>query len=134
MYYADNSHETQIAVGPSIRAIGWLDDEHPFSMGSTSAEFRDRLRALCNGWPDGLEALGWPVAAGTHSCQLCGEFRAAGNIGVPGGDGLFVAPEMVAHYVDAHDYQPPQEFIEAVLKCPDPGTPAYAAAVRFSGA
>src|SRR5438876_6044611 len=59
MYYADNSHETQIAGGPSIRAIGWLDGEHPFSMGSTSAEFRDRLRALCNRWPDGLEALGW---------------------------------------------------------------------------
>src|SRR5438874_9017018 len=100
MYYADNSHETQIAEGPGIRAIGWLDNEHPFSVGPTTAEFRDRLRA----------------------------------IGVPGEDCLFVAPEMVAHYVDAHQYRPPEEFVEAVLECPDLGTPAYAAAVHLRGA
>lgn len=27
----------------------------------------------------------------------------------------YAAPELIAHYVEAHDYLPPTEFIEAVL-------------------
>ncbi|MGW0731163.1 DUF7919 family protein [Streptomyces sp. NPDC002851] len=36
---------------------------------------------------------------------------------VGSGDGrVYVAPNLVTHYIDAHSYQPPQEFIEAVLR------------------
>lgn len=32
------------------------------------------------------------------------------------GDGVaYAAPELIAHYVEAHDYQPPADFTEAVL-------------------
>jgi hypothetical protein len=42
---------------------------------------------------------------------------------------LFVAPEMVAHYVEAHHYRPPAQFITAVTESPLPGTDEYRAAV-----
>jgi hypothetical protein len=32
---------------------------------------------------------------------------------------------MVFHYVDAHGYQPPAPFVEAVLKSPVPGSTEY---------
>jgi hypothetical protein len=36
---------------------------------------------------------------------------------------------MVAHYVEAHRYAPPDEFVAAVLSAPLPGTPEYHEAV-----
>jgi hypothetical protein len=50
-------------------------------------------------------------------------------LGVPGRTVLYVAPEMILHYVTDHRYLPPAEFVEAVTTCPLPGTPAYAAAI-----
>jgi hypothetical protein len=39
-----------------------------------------------------------------------------GEIRVPGLSGVvYVAPVLVAHYVEAHNYRPPDEFIQAVL-------------------
>ena len=38
------------------------------------------------------------------------------EIRVPGRAGrVYSAPTLIAHYVDAHRYRPPDEFIEAVL-------------------
>ena len=66
---------------------------------------------------------------GGTAASLCGECSASGNIGVPAGDILFVAPEMVDHYVEVHRYSPPTEFVAAVLSAPLPGTPEYREAV-----
>ena len=35
---------------------------------------------------------------------------------------VYVAPELVTHYVEVHGYQPPVEFIAAVLACPPQGS------------
>jgi hypothetical protein len=70
------------------------------------------------------------VAGGPHTSEFCKEFRASGNLGIPADGVLFVAPEMVAHYVEKHEYLPPPEFIQAVLMTPAPGTVEYAEAVR----
>jgi hypothetical protein len=42
------------------------------------------------------------------------------NVFVPGIDCLYVAPEILSHYVQFHGYAPPEEFQHAVLACPDP--------------
>ena len=39
-----------------------------------------------------------------------GEIRVAGSAGV-----VYVAPVLVAHYVEVHNYCPPEEFIVAVI-------------------
>ena len=39
------------------------------------------------------------------------------EIRVRGANRVYAAPELVYHYVVAHQYKPPREFIEAVLVC-----------------
>jgi hypothetical protein len=128
-YFADLDTTTQISTGSHVRAIGWLSAERSYRTGPVSQVFIDRLRSFCHRWGESVRALGWPVFAGPHTCELCGDFRASGNFGVPAGAILFVAPEMVAHYVEKHGYLPPQEFVAAVLGAPEPGTVDYANAV-----
>jgi hypothetical protein len=38
------------------------------------------------------------------------------EIYVPGRNGIYVAPSLIYHYVVDHHYQPPAEFMEAVLQ------------------
>jgi hypothetical protein len=65
------------------------------------------------------------AAAGYHTCEFCGRAHGTGNFGVLSDDLLFVAPEMVVHYVREHGYRPPAEFIAAVLHSPLPDTEEY---------
>ena len=131
MHFPDLSQDTQIASGPFVRAIGWLGAGHLFPRGPATSEFLVKLRSYCAAWSKSTQALGWPIAMGPHTCEFCGTFRASGNLGVPGGDILFVAPEMLAHYVEVHSYAPPDEFVKAVVAAPLPGTAEYDATVRI---
>jgi hypothetical protein len=38
-------------------------------------------------------------------------------------------PSLAAHYILAHGYAPPQEFCDAVLRCPPMRSPAYFQAI-----
>ena len=111
-WFPDMATACMIAYGDHVWAIGWLSDKHPFPTGETPPEFLPRLKELCRRWADGLEPLAWWWSSflGSHRRELCGRSTASGNIGVPAGDVLFAAPEMVAHYIEAHRYAPPAEF------------------------
>jgi hypothetical protein len=128
-HFPDLGTETQIAIGPYVRAIGWLSGTEAFPVGDAPDEFVGRLRDFCANWPAAVQALDWPIACGFHLCELCNEFYASGNIGVPANKLLFVAPEMVAHYVEQHRYLPPRQFIDAILASPMPGTTGFAETV-----
>lgn len=131
-YYRDHSKRCMAASGPHVRAIGWLDNAHRFRKGRTSEEFRERLRAFAKKASTSMDTLGWGYAFGLHNCELCEEYESGLNFGVPADRLLYVAPEMVSHYVDSHRYRPPKRFINAVLASPLPGTREYSAAVvRF---
>jgi hypothetical protein len=101
--------------------IGWLSSEEPYPV--------DQV-------PDGLvDALAQLAAApknlyrGYHLCELCisaeeaarskkkgNLFLGNGEIHVPVPEGaVYVAPTLVVHYVEAHRYIPPQDFISAAL-------------------
>ncbi len=129
-HFADLDTTTQIAAGPHVRAIGWLSAKHSYPRGAVPESFIARLQSFCAHWSDSVLALDWPVAGGPHTCDFCNEFRASGNFGIPGDMVLFVAPEMVAHYVEKHEYLPPQGFIQAVLTTPAPWSVEYAEAVK----
>jgi hypothetical protein len=116
-YYQDLGTETMIAAGSHVRAVGWLEPNHPLSRGDTPREFRDRLAELSRNWSESSRACGWPVTAGPHLCGFCGEVRGYGEFAVPGEEVIYVAPTLISHYVGAHGYMPPPEFIEAVLNC-----------------
>ena len=66
---------------------------------------------------------------GMHQCEICDDEGDSGDIAIPSGDVLFVAPTMIVHYVRVHGYLPPVDFVRAVLACPAPTTAAYADAV-----
>ncbi len=57
----------------------------------------------------------------------------ASNLYVPGEGCVYVAPSMIAHYVDVHSYDPPATFWEAVMKCPEMGSATYRQALIVDG-
>ena len=130
MFYQDLSHECQVDRGPYVRAIGWLSRDHAFPTGVVSPEFLDALRQH-------VRAPWQPVvAAGAHRCEFCtprtdGRFTGGSrNVWIPAEDAVYVAPELVLHYIEAHGYSPPESFIRAVLDCPSQDSAAFRERMR----
>jgi len=75
---------------------------------------------------------------GIQRCSLCvannlkspGPIWSQENIFVPGLDVVYLAPGGIPHYLEAHSYLPPLEFVEAVLLCPDCRTDEYRLRLR----
>jgi hypothetical protein len=131
-----------------LKAVGWLAWGHPYTERQTDlseAHFHQLLRLLVNPWEPGH-------FMGAHECEFCfgpedegHRFTlercgliihfGASNLFVPGKDCIYVAPSMIAHYVHAHDYEPPAEFWEAVLvlSCPEMGSETYRRALIVNG-
>jgi hypothetical protein len=116
--------------GDHFRTIGWLHPQHSYARGSAPTEFLIKLKAFAQLSRASADALCWPYVMGFHDCEFCNEATAGGYFGVPAGDELFVAPEMMAHYVEQHEYLPAAEFIEAVLASPLPNTSEYLRSVE----
>jgi hypothetical protein len=129
-----------------VRAVGWLEREAPFEVGKVDREF---FTSLCQSLQRPWCPIGW---GGSHACRLCqftesteasyfaanvGRFRIRSSGGtvlfVPGNGFLYVTPDSVAHYIDAHHYAPPREFQEAVMKCPPVGSAEYFEALLANG-
>ena len=106
--------------------VGWLEAGRPFGRGPVPYAFADELRLLAQK-PVNL-------MRGFHVCDLCepprdliasfpeyrhvwGMFRNGnGEIHVQSPSGaVYCAPILVLHYVAEHQYQPPHEFVDAVI-------------------
>ncbi|MBL8019922.1 MAG: hypothetical protein JNM27_09670 [Leptospirales bacterium] len=100
---------------PGVQAVGWLSEKKSFPVGTVNAETLHKIRALA------IDTR-WNVMRGTHQCEICG----------PGGPGcnselavpdrargiVYSAPSLITHYIEAHGYRPPDEFLEAVEAAP----------------
>lgn len=120
-------------------AIGWLDEEHPYLRGQVNEPFLDKL----------FDLLGRPWAPmyflGYADCPFCTldsygiTYKdkkivvGALNLFVPGDGFLYAAPSMIAHYILTHNYAPPAEFCDAVLRCPPMRSPEYFDAIIQHG-
>lgn len=108
--------------------VGWLATDHSFPTGDVSSEFINCL-ILMAAHPKNL-------LRGVHDCEFCnmespvripatGTGREVVSLGmgelhVTSRDGpTYSAPSLIVHYVIAHNYLPPQEFIDAVLRSCD---------------
>lgn len=124
-----------------LLAVGWLEATAPFWTGPVRREFFSKLvDLLAEPWQPA-------ISAGHHRCGLCrftggpaalcfeGRSVQLGvtNLFVPGEDRVYVAPSLIAHYMDAHGYGPPPAFVRAVLACPEMGTLAYLEALKARG-
>jgi hypothetical protein len=122
-YFADLDRKTLAVFGDAVRAVGWLGRDHEYPTGPTSPEFLSTLRTVRNSWGAIFKVFpGWPALMGVHRCEICEDHVDTGDVAIPFGDVLFVAPTMIVHYVEAHRYLPPADFVTAVLVCPDPST------------
>jgi hypothetical protein len=138
MYYADLTpyrYLSMVSGDPNQLNVGWLGKGNPYSQGEVSEEFLDRLFEFCRAY---LLTMG-----GNHKCELCehpsngirvrrGEketWLGDAEIRVVGKGKVYAAPTLIFHYVTAHKYRPPDEFIQAVLEGPRPGSPEYEAIV-----
>jgi hypothetical protein len=124
-YFPDLSHESMVASGEHIRAIGWLHPQHEFPKCNASAEFLSRLKEFTARSSASAQALYFGASGGFHMCEFCDKAHGINNFGVPFGNILYVAPEMIVHYIEVHGYLPPAEFIAAVLRSPLPDTEDY---------
>jgi hypothetical protein len=113
------------ATGEHIRAVGWLHPDHPFTKGHIPPAFLARLKEFVELSGESADALYFGASGGVHQCEFCNGAIGASNFGVPDGELLFVAPEMIVHYIETHRYHPPAEFIDAVMKSPLPDTEEY---------
>jgi hypothetical protein len=129
-YFDDMGTATLVAAGPHIRAVGWLDSCHPFLRGDVPQPFEEKLRQFAEKWGASAQVLGLTLYLGGHPCELCGRALGTGHFGVPGEELLFVAPELVHHYVTGHRYLPPMEFMTAVMKSPLPDTADYVVLIQ----
>ncbi len=123
-------------LGLAPLAVGFLRRNAPFPTGQTPALFRARLLDYC------LSEHTLQTSSMAEACGLgCGRVPAftlneqtiqlgQAEIRVLGEDDIFAAPTLIYHYVTAHNYRPPEEFIQAVLKGPAPGSPEHRALLR----
>lgn len=118
----------------NLIAVGWLDREFPYTKGDVSLDFKKKLEIFC------VKAMIRDF--GVEMCTLC-ENNEFVNIVVETGkkvqlfgtyeiripsknrNKIYAAPDFIIHYVTVHTYKPPQEFIDAVLSAPLPGTPEF---------
>jgi hypothetical protein len=126
-YFEDLSPYTYSAVAKPMLNVGWLSSTHPFPRGAVPLAFAHELALLTRSEPSNL-------TRGFHVCEFCRAptdilektpeyeevwemFRSGnGEVHIQGENGQrYAAPSLVVHYVSEHQYQPPSQFIEAVL-------------------
>src|SRR5262245_20519946 len=113
-YHRSKSHRSR------TKNVGWLEPGHQFERVKPARDTLDRL------WDFGKVSIA--QMRGIHQCEFChdesnfteryGETLLLGDseIRVFSPDGnIFAAPTLIYHYVNVHDYKPPDEFIKALF-------------------
>jgi len=114
----------------ALRAVGWLEAGQPFPTGRVEPAVFERLSEFAR---DPWEPF---ASLGVHPCDLCQYepiAHGARNIFIPGHQILYVCPELITHYMNAHGYRPPDEFCNAVLRCSPMRSRAYLEAILANG-
>lgn len=99
--------------------VGWLQKDNEFTTGEVPEGFLDRLKKF--------EKNRFFKTRGMHFCEFCQENHSSSDeIRVVSKDGkVYASPTLLSHYIDEHNYLPPQEFIDAVVEGPEPGSKDY---------
>lgn len=121
--YSADAAETggRAGSGAFLLNVGWLAERHEFPRGDVPEGFVEALPEMAEDTVN--------VYRGMHFCDFCPTFQEArknvrfrhvfigrGEVHVRGGEGrVYAAPALVVHYVADHGYQPPREFVDAVL-------------------
>jgi hypothetical protein len=129
MFYEDLSDYCYYLKTPvsKVRNVGWLEKDKSYAVGNVLDGFLSKLSSIILG--NGVVDAQVNRIRSVHPCVFsdCGilniEFDGrqdtlgVAEIWVPSkeGCGFFSAPSMIYHYVEKHDYLPPEEFVKAVM-------------------
>ena len=113
-----------------LRAIGWIERGSTYATGIVDRSVYNKLLEL-------RKSPWQPVAfGGRHGCDLCqyeSEAWGSTNLFIPGNGVVYICPELITHYMNAHQYLPPVEFCRAVIECPPMRSMEYLKALLANG-
>jgi hypothetical protein len=116
---------------PGTKAVGWLALGHKFDTSRPTDDLLDLLWLYCS--------ISVAQTRGGHLCEFCPSavphyterngkslFLGTSEIRVfSKGDVTYAAPTLIYHYVAAHHYKPPDEFLRALNEGPRPPSREY---------
>ena len=119
MHIPDLSTKTYRAEahwGVRAMSIGWLGSKVP-SRGVVPAVVMQTLRYYReHGYQEDGEL-------GCHTCEICGRSEFRGEFWIEAAGIRYVLPVGVFHYIEAHGYCPPAEFMNAIATIADANSP-----------
>lgn len=124
-------HYVAEAMRPGTKNVGWLGKGQAFDKGESSDDLLDTLWQFC--------AISMVQTRGLHICEFCSDDESgicerdgsklllgSAEIRVFSLEGdIYAAPNLIYHYVQAHQYKPPVQFVEALKLGPKPPNSAY---------
>lgn len=127
-YYPDLTPYNYFVYTEKELNVGWLSKEHEFKKGEVPEGFLEKLKIY-----DEREHR-IHQTRGFHGCHFCQErdFSGSSELRIVNSNGMtYASPALIVHYVEAHNYLPPQEFIDAVMNGPSPGSDEYKSAIKL---
>jgi hypothetical protein len=94
-----------------VLSVGWLDGEHEYTKGEIDPEHWTKIKTIL----ETSEPVN--LTRGEHVCELCGQASGSGEYHAynPRTGRIYIAPSLILHYIQTHQYVPPAEFVEGVL-------------------
>lgn len=121
-YFPDLSDYTYRPRDGSMLNVGWLGRAHAYAVGPVPDQVVATLTTMADEQHN--------IMRGLHYCDFCNEespivlpadvprgfvYLGMGELPVLAPDGTYSAPSLTIHCITEHSYQPPAEFIDAVL-------------------
>lgn len=126
MYFKDLTPYTYSKIrlegdAPQLLNFGWLEGGHDYPRAAVPAELVDCALRLASKYQAGMR--------GFHTCTLCRHptmtqlsmqlgdkavYLGSAEIRIRSGDVSYVAPNLLPHYLAAHEYKPPDEVLRAL--------------------
>lgn len=123
-HYPDLSPYSYYPSSRDMLNVGWLSADHEYVNGIVDDRVVDALKILCATYENQMR--------GIHQCEFCGVWGpwisggpdgeteimlGSAEIRVTGEDGTcYTAPNLILHYIVEHQYCPPEEFCQAVVR------------------
>ncbi|UXN05577.1 DUF7919 family protein [Bartonella sp. HY761] len=136
MEYKDlSAYRFQSDDGNIILNIGWLND-NSFQKGNVHIEVKRKLEKLIRGEFNNINIIAF-VTRGLNLCPLCkrtpsdpwGKPIILGDINLSHVEILipstidkncfYISPSLIYHYIDVHQYYPPEDFLNSILQFPE---------------
>jgi hypothetical protein len=121
-YFADLTPYTYFDGEADSVNVGWLEPGHPMPTGDAPSGFVERLTVLAE---DRVNQTRGPHVCGfcVRAAQAAGDdgwfayvARGSAEFRVHGPTVTYAVPQLIVHYVTDHNYLPPKEFCDAVLR------------------